>query len=436
MKKHLRKFDSLFLVFLFLNSGCGLFGSGGEGANAGFEADLVPGIDTVAFDVSASTTVYHAVTFSNTTESTLTVTELAFDNNVCNDFSIYNVTDVSTGNILVATGGTPNFQLAATRQANVNVRYSQTAGCLYTGTGYQTTLTVYYTQEGTSSTASVTLEPTGSNGGGTIFACDDIIDFSEEEEYAETGLSGQPADGTYYLRIDGMRGYMYVPASAGLVTGSLAILGTDVNGLDPEDFIKPFVQVDVTGGLPLLHQITDTTDFCLPSPDDNQFFGGAFTLLTTDADYSGTASSSGKIKVSDVGVTISAEHIPNGLSVVVGDSNGSFQLSLVSDLSTGKVPTGVPSTDPIMAGLMAAYGEQDDDGEPLLPIVKNGDTYYLQGTALSDGTLSLVGVGAFISDADFIGSEQAHDFLFNTETPAYIFIQLTTTVMTKIEEGA
>ncbi len=430
----------LFLALLF-TSACGtLFGSGSAGEAASVASDLVAGVDTVDFDVSASSTVYHAVTFTNFTATSLTVTKLAFYNNVCNDFSLYDITDTSTGNILVTTGASPTFNLATNSQANINVRYSQTASCPYNaGSGYQTTLYIYYTQNGADQIASVTLEPTGSTGAGGVFACDVITDNSAL--YTESGITA-PEDGTYYLRIDRMRGYMY-GTSITVVESAQRIMGTDVNGLTEEDFTKPFIQTDISGTKVTLHQIIDTTDFCLPSPKDNKVFGGAWTLLTSDADYTGSILSTGSVLVSSVGdsnivsVTILSEHIPNGLLFPIADSNGTFQISLNSDLSTGKVPSGTADSTVITAGLAEAYSQTDDNGDPLLPIKKgSGGSYYLQGTALSNGTITFVGIGQFVNTNNtFIGDDVDLAKTSLLENEAYIFILLDATVMKAVAGG-
>lgn len=420
--------------FLLLTSACGtLFGSGSAGEAAGVASDLVAGVDTVSFDVSASSTVYHAVTFTNFTANSLTVTTLAFYNNVCNDFSIYNVTDTATGDTLVTSGGDPVFDLAAGQQANINVRYHQTAGCPYTASGYETTLYIYYTQNGEENIVSATLEPTGTSSSGA-FACDDITDNSDL--YTETELAA-PADGTYYLRIDRMRGYMFVSTLTIDLSPSALRLGTDVNGLDPADFIKPFIQVDIAGEAITVHQIIDRDVFCLPSSEDNEIFGGAYTLLTTDADYIGSVTSTGSVLVPDVGATILAEHIPDGLSPDVSNSDGTFQISLTTDLSTGKIPSGTPDSIAITDGLRKTFSQVDDNDDQLLPVHKgSGDTYYLQGTSLSAGTLSLVGVGKFVNTNNtFISDENDSTKNFLIDNEAYIFILLDATVMKAVAEG-
>lgn len=409
-------------VFL-LNSSCGALY--GPGNNSTGDFDLSSSADSVDFDSSDGTAVHNSIALENETSDTITITNIIFANNICADFSLYNITD-STGVIVFSGNGEISLEVAAGETVNVNVRYSPSVSCAYSD--YETTLYVYYTDGESTFRTSIILRPSAEFPSGLTFACNDITDQSENFTVEE--VTGVPSDGTYYLRVDRMRGFMYVPASGGVLTDDALTLGTDVNGLSAEDFVTPFLETVISAETGTLSEITEDEDFCLPAPEENPFFGGAFTLMTSSEDFTGTVDSDGNISLEGITMTILSEGIPDGLTFEIS-SDGTFQISLNADLTTGQAPIGGFVSESINTGLEEASEQTDDDGDPLLPIEKDGDgNYYMEGSPADDGQMILVGVGTFTNEDDtFIGAGLARSFLLDDE--AYLFFMLEATITTK-----
>ncbi|MBI4412592.1 MAG: hypothetical protein HY541_08930 [Deltaproteobacteria bacterium] len=411
---------------VFLASACGSL-VGSESTNSIGDFELNPEENVAEFNSPDGSAVYRSLSLENNTSETMAIINVVFYNNLCADFSLYAITSAD-GNILLNGSDKIELAVAAGETVYLNIRYSPSS-CTYTG--YETTLYVYYQTGSDTFRTGVILKPSGEPGGASAsFACNDTEDLSAN--YTKASTPGSLADGTYYLRVDRMRGYLYVPEASGLVDPSQFAVGTDVGGLDDDAYIPPFLEVVVSGGSLMLSEITGSADFCLPSPEDNQAFGDAYSNLTSAG---GTGTIDGvNILVSDLGVTLRAEGIPGGLTLGI-DSGGMFQISLVTDLSTGRVPEGAPESDLINSGLAEAGAQEDEEGDDFLPIDQDSDgNYYLEGSPVAtNGEITLVGVGAFTNEAgDFIGSTSAQSFVIDNE--AYIFIQLDVTVMKKIAE--
>lgn len=397
---------------------------GSESTNSVGDFELSPENDVITFNSADGGAVYRSLSLSNTSSDTITLTDIVFYNNLCDDFSLYSITDAD-GNYLSGADFS-DLAVVSGDAIKINVRYLPS---FCSESGYQTTLYVYYQIGSSTYRTSVILEPLGS--AVAPFACDEITDHSSE--YDEATVNARPDDGSYFLRVDRMRGYMYVPASGGIVAPSDLALGTDVNGLLSEDFVTPFLEAEISGGDTIsLSEFKDGADFCLPSPEGNSFFSDTYSLLTSPG-QGGTIDEDGNILLEDVGVMLRAQGIPDDVTVIIADGDGVFQISIAADLTTGWLPTGMPETvsDVLFDGLEEASGQTDDDGDSLLPIEEWGGEYYLQGSLPENGRMTLVGVGTFTNaDSTFIGASSAQTFLIDNE--AYLFFVLDVTFM---EEG-
>ena len=405
---------------------------GSESTNSIGDFELNPENDIVSFNSSDGSAVYHSISLTNDSSDVFTITNVIFYNNLCADFTLYTITNVD-GNILLNGSNKMELAVASGETVYLNVKYVPSS-CTYSG--YQTTLYVYYQTGSDTFRTSMILKPSGEPGGASAsFACNDIED--QSAGFTNAAVAGGLADGTYYLRVDRMRGYLYVPEVSGLVDPDQFAVGTDVGGLDDDAYTPPFLEVVVSGGSLTLSAITSSADFCLPSPEDNQAFGDAYSNLTS-LGGTGTIDEEENILIEDLRVTLRVEGILSGLSLGIADSAGIFQVSLITDLSTGQVPEGAPASDLINTGLAEASEQEDEDDNDFLPIDQDADgNYYLYGEELSVfGESTLVGIGAFTNEAgDFIGSTGsagAQGFIIDNE--AYIFIQLDVTVMERVME--
>ncbi len=423
-----RFFTAMACTLVCFLAACDTFVGNGSADGGTFQADQITvANDIITFDASTGDAVYHAIDFKNKSDEPVTLVSLIFSGNNCADFTLYNITSQVTGSVLLNSNDPIDLDLGAGQAVDINIRYKNTPSCSYSD--YQTTLYIYYVQGSHTYNTTVVLQPTGASGG-HAFACDDIDDNSSL--YSEVSVDGKPTNNSFYLRIDRMRGYMYVPKSNGGVTGATATMGTDVNGLTEEDFIKPFIAASISSDDITLSQLTDKNDFCLPSPEDNQFFGDASALLTSAGDLVGTIDSAGNIEIKDVKVTILADHIPGGLTFSIAVDK-EFKISIITTLTTKSIPSADDTTLSIDAGLQEATGQADDNGDSLLPISQDdNDLYYLEGSPISSGKITLVGIGSFTNeDNDFIGTQTASDFLFDDSQPAYLYILLDASVVEK-----
>ena len=419
------------VLSLFLLVSCSSL-VGSESTNSVGDFELNPEENVAEFNSTDGSAVYRSLSLENNTSETMTIINVVFYNNLCADFSLYAITSAD-GNILLNGSDKMELAVAAGETVYLNIKYSPSS-CTYSG--YETTLYVYYQTGSDTFRTGVILKPSGEPGGASAsFACNDVEDLSAN--YTKASTPGSLADGTYYLRVDRMRGYLYVPEASGLVDPSQFAVGTDVGGLDDDAYFPPFLEVVVSGGSLMLSEITGSADFCLPSPEDNQAFGDAYSNLTS-LGGTGTIDEEENILIEDLRVTLRVEGILSGLSLGIADSAGIFQVSLITDLSTGQVPEGAPASDLINTGLAEASEQEDEDDNDFLPIDQDADgNYYLYGEELSVfGESTLVGIGAFTNEAgDFIGSTGsagAQGFIIDNE--AYIFIQLDVTVMERVME--
>lgn len=413
------------LVFSFLlHSSCsGLIGDGSDESIASTTGTIVPSSDVITFSASFGDSTYHSMGFNNSTGEIVKLTRVAFANNLCNDFSVYNITNTS-GTVLADNNDSLSINVGAGQKVNINIRYSPSS-CIYSN--YDALLYVYYTRGTTTEYLTVTLKPATTSGDGP-FACDEI-DIEKSSKYIETSFSGTVPDGTYFLRVDRMRAYIHAPASGGSVTEDALALGTDINGLDPEDYIQAYLSATVTGSQFNLDTIENADDFCLPSPDDNFFFLGASTLLTTSQGVVGSIDADGNVETGSLNVTIRAEHIPLGPTVDLANSDRIFQISLLSQLTTAITPATIPDSQPLIDGLRAASNQTDDSGNELLPIEDGANgAIYLTGSSLKNGQMTLVGVGTFTNEENsFVGADIAKTFMIESE--AYIYMVMDITVM-------
>jgi hypothetical protein len=391
----------------------------------------------LAFDAEVGTVTYRAIDFGNTSTGNYEITNLAFVDNTCGAFSVINATD-TVGNVLYKSGETLSISVGINKAVAINLRFSP-ATCLNDLgekiTEYTTYLVIFYNDEtGAQKSRSVQLIATVTDNTDIAEACETV-----SRNYND-GLNGEspsrtlePA-GTYYLRIDRMRAYIQ---PSGAFADKAIGVGTDVNldSIDPDNVYEaiylPFTS-DGAGNL-IISTIDACAGFRLPSPITDVNLRGADSVLTTDtATTDNPESGTGTIVTSgeDIGQisfpTFKAyleALINNSESLIQDEVTGKFAVTLeIEELTTGDTATN--------AYLDSLALVTDDDGEDFLPITGETGAYYLQGSALRHGAVTLVGIGRFV-DENFFGSSVAHTAIVENE--AYIFLMIQGIVTTAQE---
>lgn len=377
----------------------------------------------IDFEADVNTTQYRSLSFTNSSSESDEISNLAFVNNGCGAFSVFNVTD-SSGNILYQPGTDISIGVTAGEAVSIQIKFAPTPCETKT---YATTLIIYYTDGVTTKTRSATLNA-AVNDNTVNIVC------PEQEEIAYNDDIGDPtpsrklptlADGSsYYLKVERMRAYIQ---PTGGFTSMATRVGTDINTelVAEENRFEPVYLPFTTddAGNAYLQPIDECAGFAIPSPVTDTYFWGAKVILTTSGVLTGTVDrtdSIGEVTFADFAVRLYS-NVNNGASLIQNEE-GNFAVNIVTDLTTGDSAEN--------AYLPDVTDEVDDDGEPLLNIVSDGSDSVLSGSDLYHGTASFVGVGVF-EGTDAMLSGEAQSALLDNE--AYIFIQIDAKVVTKKE---
>lgn len=378
---------------------------------------------TISFEAEVNQTLYRTIEFSNLSQENYIINNFAFTNNSCGAFSLFAVTDISD-NILYESGEEISISLVPNTTAYIHLRFSPTP-CEVKE--YETTFLIYYQTDTSSNAETVTLQATVQDNSVTI-ACEE----TEEKEYDDdigdpTPSRKLPAlnDGEkYYLKVENMRAYIQ---PTGGFTSLAAKVGTDI-GLDlisEEDQFQPVYLPFTTDdeGNAYLEEIDECSGFAIPSPVTDTYFLGASVILSTNGVLTGTVEREidgeiGRVTFQDFTVTLTS-NINNSASLIQNEE-GIFQVNIITDLTTGPSETNSYLADII--------DEEDDEGDPLLPIIEDGEESYLQGSDLYHGTANFVGVGVFEGTNAKLSGE-AESALLDNE--AYLFIEIQAKVVTE-----
>ncbi len=413
----IRKIIHLGTFFMFsMQVGCGMF-LGEDNNNSSGAIEVETQTDVIDFSTATSTTTpMKSVPIRNSTTSIITITNVYFENNLCGDFSIQNVMNTSGQSILNSSSLVITFEVTAGSVAYVNVRYDASANCVFTN--YESQLIVVYSYNGKEEYASIALKPgTATADGGDEEEC---LEFPSDFNYTDLTVSGIPAPGDYYLRVDRMAAFIY-PTSA---TGNEALLGTDDVA---EVYVPTFLKVTVNDGSGniTLAQITSCFEFILPSADDHPFMAGADTLLTSTANVNGTIDENGVITLSGLQVTLRAEGIDTTESLVA-NASGVFQASIDADLITGETIEDEFLGQVLLKNEASVMNLFDLDGN---------DLYNMIGEPLANGQAILVSRAQFTNSSNtFIGSEVAQEIMFDVEKPTYGYLHIEVTFTARGEK--
>lgn len=379
---------------------------------------------TIAFNGVVNTTSYRILSFTNRNTHVVTLNNLAFVNNDCGAFSIFNITD-DENHILYDGETTVAITVPANETLRVNLRFTPTPCERKT---YSSLFLIYYDDNGTTRNRSVILNATVEDN--TIIAPEctlaETITYNDQlgDPTPSRKLPTLPEGESYYLKIERMRAFIQP-------TGGFASLatkvGSDINVEDVDEdkrFESVFLPItsDGQGNVTIL-EITGCSGFSLPSPVSDPYFIGTLVALTTPGPKNGTVEISdparlGEINVNDLEIGLFANI--NNSSSLLQSAEGNFRVSLVVDLTTGTTPPNLL--------LQNIADEVDDEGLPLFNLVGSGNNMAMRGKSLRHGTLSLVGVGLF-TELNAEMSDEARKGLVENE--AYIFVEIAGKIVTK-----
>lgn len=375
---------------------------------------------SLAFEADVNTTQYRSIEFTNVSGVNEEITSLAFVDNGCSAFSVFNVMDAS-GNTLYQPGDDTTIGVTTGTTVTINIKFAPTP-C--ETREYVTTFVIYY-NDGTTRMSRAAILSATVNDNSVALVCPEEAAVSYNDDIGDPTPSRKlPALASgqyYYLKVERMRAYIQ---PTGGFTSMAAKVGTDIS-LDlvaEEDRFQPVYLPFTTddAGNAYLEEIDECDGFAIPSPITDTYFWGAKVILTTSGISTGTidrTTNIGRLTFPDFRVRLYS-NVNNGASLIQ-DESGNFAINIVTELTSGDSETN--------AYLPDITDEVDDDGEPLLNISSDGENSVLLGTDLYHGTASFVGVGTF-EGTDAALSGEATSALLDNE--AYLFIQIDAKIVT------
>lgn len=367
-------------------------------------------VDSQQIDFSSAVgyTTYQSIKFTNNAESAVTIINVVFRDNNCGDFALYSITRPS-GTEVVGQGEAISATITSGSYVNINVSYTRSS-CIHTD--YETTLYVYFTDGTTTSDATATLVPHEGEAPIEPISCDT---YERATGFTDLTTTGQPDAGTYYLRIDRMRAYIFPRAAS----SSASLLGTDID-IEVGAFKNPHLQitVDDSEGNFTFYEIPQC-EFILPSSEENILMYGADSILTTSEPYTGVFDENGDITLNNIEILMRADGIDE--SSLIPDENGTFQVTISVSLTTQET-----TEDEFLGQVFNATEEES----PLNLLDTDGNGQYnLFGEPLTDGTVTLVGAGMLTNeDGTFLGNSTAEGIIFDATDPTLLYVQIEATL--------
>lgn len=378
----------------------------------------------LTFTGTVGNSSYQSLDFTNRESHDVTLNNLAFANNDCGAFSIFNIVD-QNNNVVFDGENQVDIAVPAGRSVSVRLRFSPSTCEL---TAYSSILLLYFDNNGRQQSQSVILNATVEDNTVDVPECAPETGITYNDQIGDPTpsrkLPALPEGQSYYLKIERMRAFIQP-------TGGFASLatkvGSDINVADVEPdkrFTAVFLPMtsDGQGNISIL-EIDTCAGFSLPSPVSDPYFIGTPVTLSTPGDKTGTLNITdpalaGEINVNDLQIELNASI--NNSSSLLQSAEGNFRVTIEVDLTTG--------TTPANALLQDISDELDDEGLPLFNLTGAGSNMAMRGKHLRHGTLSLVGVGLF-TDINADMSDEARKGIVENE--AYIFVEITGRILTK-----
>ena len=430
-------------AFFILMTACGLISGGASGngkvSNFGPDADISADTSTVTFNVAVSEAVYKRIPLNNNLSGPITIDSVLLANNVCANFTIDDVWDA--GDHSLGTYGYVNLIVPAGKSIKIIVKY-QISSCIYTS--YQTTLWVYYNDGRKNYRSSIILSPVGgtppSSEGST---CDE--DEVDESLFPPITVAGIPEPGEYFIRVDRMASYIFPRGSNDeLLPGQTSLLvGTDI-GVEPNAYTRAYLPSAILPDVEQnfsFNQITSCARFILPSPPDDNAFGGAKTEITSTQTVTGILDASGNMTIQGLTIILHTRDIPRGRDLVADPTTRQFRIGV----SVPALTTGQTTPDRFLSGIHTKRARNSSDeevaGDTLMTVFDNnaGETGQTGSPLHSEGKITLVGRGTFIQPpvGDFIGASTKNlliDIDHNGEHASLIYVQIEATLTKKTAE--
>lgn len=418
----------LLAATLTMSGSCSSFYGAGENTAGSESISSAP--SSLDFEGTVGETSYRTLTFANRSSENYEITNLAFVDNGCGDFSVYNILD-SSGNVLYMFGDTVAVSVVAGASISINLKFSPNVCEI---SEYVATLIIYYTTDSGEASKTVELHAvTDQTAAGSDADCADPVEREYNDELGDPTVSRTSAPaGDYYIRVDRIRSY--IQPTAGFASYAIQV-GTDLalDQIADEDEFQPiYLPLYYNGAAGFrLFDVTSCSGFKLPTPitddnlrgatavlsitgpdtDENDQGYTAGTLVTTYDEATDATDERGRIDFPGVDAYMFAA-INNTQSLIQND-DGEFGITVEMDLTTGK-------SEP-NSYLESVFDLTDDDGAAFLNINLDGENSTLQGSNMRHGVVRLVGIGIFTAP-DFVGSQIAEQALI--ENQAFIFIQI------------
>lgn len=364
----------------------------------------------ITFEADVGSTLYKTVTFTNRSGDNYEITNLAFVDNDCGAFSVYNILD-SSGNILYQSGQTLSVGVIPGETVAINLRFSPTE-CEVTE--YTTTFIIFYQAQDETQAETVSLEATVTDNTPDAAICDKTEPryYDEFDNPTERTLPVLDSGKKYYIRVDKLSAYIQ---TTGGFSAFATQVGTNINldDIPEEDRYVPVYLSFTTdeAGNVFVDEIDACVGFDLPSPTTDPFFLGAPMSVTTAGAFTGTIdrqSDPGHFEIP--GVVFHLASFINNSNSLLQDPNGFFEVNIEVDLTTGET-----ANNEFLENLTELT---DDNGEVFFNIANGA----LVGKNIRHGTITLVGIATFLNDDDAKMSDEGKQAILENE--AYLFLQI------------
>lgn len=401
----------LILICLLMTAATGCSSIYGGTTSSSGDQSLSEGapIDVI-FEANVNSAVYNTVTYTNREASSLEIYNLAFVNNGCGAFSVFNITDASD-NVLYKNGDAISVSVPTNQTVYIHIEFSPTP-C--ETTSYTTNFIIFANRDGANVSTTVNLLATVTDNTPDTISCEEDVReyYDEYDNPTSRTLPPLPAGESYYLKVLKMNAYIQ---TTGGFLGFATQVGTQINleNIPEENWYQPvYIPLTTdTAGAATFYAFDECLGFRLPSPVTDTFFLGADVTVTMNDNYTGTidrTNTPGYLSIPSV--LFKLHSYINNSNSLLQSTDGFFDIEAELSLNSSE-----SEENEYLQNLVDIT---DDDGEKFLNIENNR----LVGKNIRHGTVTLVGIGQFVEKDDIKISNEGYQGLIESES--YLFLQI------------
>jgi len=365
----------------------------------------------MTFEADVNTTSFQTIQFTNRSEEDYVITNLAFLQNDCFAFSVYNVED-EAGNKLYQAGDEFSIAVPTGITIDINIQFSPTP-CEVTS--YVSIFLIYYEDEENSMLDTINFIVTVSDNTPPSAQCEteNIEYYDEFDNPTERILPTLPDGESYYLNIIQMNGYLQTTEEF-LSFASQVSTHYNLDTIPVEEWYKPVYlsfTTDDAGNI-TIPEADVCLGFSLPTANSDSNFLGARVVITTTKEFTGTIDridDVGKMEIPNAQFKLSS--FVNNSGSLTQDADGFFEINV--DVSLTTTQTEYNSYLENLTDLTDDFGIEYFN-------ISDGKLF---GKNVRHAIVTLVGVGTFRDDEDVKMSNEARKAIVESESYLFIVLQ-------------